>query len=81
MTEENICPKPNCGKPESTHRWSAGKRLSICDKGHSWDAKELAEKRANTKAAEKSEAATFDSLKKEVEKLNRDIWGIGGRPK
>jgi hypothetical protein len=44
--EPNNCPKPDCGRPESTHRWSAGKRLSICGNGHSWDPKETAEQRA-----------------------------------
>lgn len=53
--EPNNCPKPDCGRPESTHRFSAGKRLSICGNGHSWDAQAIAEQRAKTKAAERQE--------------------------
>jgi hypothetical protein len=43
-TKTNICPKPNCGRPESAHRWSRGKKLLICGNGHSWDPLEVAEK-------------------------------------
>lgn len=55
MAEDNNCPKPACGQPESTHRYSAGKRLSICGNGHSWDAKEIADQRAKAKEAEGGE--------------------------
>lgn len=54
-TEENNCPKPDCGRPESTSRQHAGKRLSICGNGHSWDAQAVAEQRAKAKAAERRE--------------------------
>lgn len=50
--EENNCPKPDCGRPESSRRNSAGKQLSICGNGHSWDAVEVAEQRAKAKRAD-----------------------------
>jgi hypothetical protein len=55
MQEPNNCPKPDCGRPESTHRFSAGKRLSICGNGHSWDAAEVAAQRAKAKEADTQE--------------------------
>jgi hypothetical protein len=55
MEEPNNCPKPNCGRPESTHRWSAGKKLSICGNGHSWDQAEVAAQRAKTREASREE--------------------------
>lgn len=55
MEDQNNCPKPDCGRPESTHRYSAGKRLSICGNGHSWDAQEVAAQRAKAREAEYSE--------------------------
>ena len=54
--EENNCPKPDCGRPESNHRYSAGKRLSICGNGHSWDAAELAAQRAKAREAQAQES-------------------------
>lgn len=53
--EENNCPKPDCGRPESTHRYSAGKKLSICGNGHTWDQQAIAEQRAKAKEAEYQE--------------------------
>jgi hypothetical protein len=58
--EDNNCPKPNCGRPESTHRYSAGKKLSICGNGHSWDAGEVAAQRAKAREAEARENGIFD---------------------
>lgn len=54
--EDNNCPKPNCGRPESTHRYAAGKKLSICGNGHSWDQAEIAARRANAREAEARES-------------------------
>lgn len=65
--EQTNCPKPDCGRPESTHRYSAGKRISICGNGHSWDPVELAEQRAKAKAAEHEEAGD------RVKRIERDI--------
>lgn len=48
--EDNLCPKPTCGKPESTTRKHAGKTISICDNGHGWDAQEEAAKKAKAQA-------------------------------
>lgn len=77
--EENTCPKQGCGKPASTHRWSAGKKLSICGNAHSWDPKEVAEQRA--KAAERrDEAASFEGLRGEIDSLKRGLWGPGMKP-
>jgi hypothetical protein len=55
MPEDNNCPKPDCGRPESTHRWSAGKKLSICGNGHSWDQQAITEQRAKARDAEDRE--------------------------
>jgi hypothetical protein len=63
MEEPNNCPKPNCGRPESTHRYSAGKKLSICGNGHSWDAAEIAAQRAKAREAQSEE------LKKDYERI------------
>lgn len=54
--EPNNCPKPDCGRPESTHRWSAGKKLSICGNGHSWDQAEVAAQREKARAADMRES-------------------------
>lgn len=70
--EENNCPKPTCGKPESTHRWSAGKRLSICGNGHSWNQEEMSEQRA--KAEAQRQEAKFEARYKEIMKQ------FGGNP-
>jgi hypothetical protein len=60
MEEPNNCPKPNCGRPESTHRYAAGKKLSICGNGHSWDQVEVAAQRAKAREAETKEAGPND---------------------
>jgi hypothetical protein len=52
MPEDNNCPKPECGKPESSSRYKAGRKLSICGNAHSWDAVEIAEQRAKAREAE-----------------------------
>ena len=57
MEEPNNCPKPDCGRPESTHRYSAGKRLSICGNGHHWDAAEIAAQRVKAREAKAQEEA------------------------
>jgi len=56
MPEENNCPQSKCGRPESNHRFSAGRRLSICANGHAWDAVKIAVQRATKQAAEQQEA-------------------------
>jgi hypothetical protein len=56
MEEPNNCPKPNCGRPESTHRYSAGKRLSICGNGHHWDQAEVTAQRLKARAADMRES-------------------------
>jgi hypothetical protein len=62
MEDTNICPKPDCGRPESTHRYSAGKRLSICGNGHSWDQEAISAQRAKAREAEAQESLeVFDS--------------------
>jgi hypothetical protein len=53
--EENTCPKPNCGRPESTSRHHAGKRLSICGNGHSWDQVEIQLQREKAREAKERE--------------------------
>lgn len=53
VADEDKCPKPSCGRPESAHRFSAGKRLSICGNGHSWNKEEIREH--NRKAREAAE--------------------------
>lgn len=70
MTEDpNNCPKPDCGRPESTHRYSAGKKLSICGNGHSWDAQEVAAQRAKVKEADSQEVGIdFESIYREQRK-------------
>ena len=62
MEEPNNCPKPDCGRPESTHRYSAGKKLSICGNGHSWDQAEIQAQRAKAREAEAREfGQVFDA--------------------
>ena len=71
--EDNICPKPTCGKPESTHRWKAGKRLSICGNGHSWNQEEVAAQKAKAEAAQQQES--------KIETHYREIMKqFGGNP-
>lgn len=57
MDQPNNCPKPDCGRPESTHRYSAGKKLSICGNGHSWDQVEVAAQRRKAEAAKADESS------------------------
>jgi hypothetical protein len=57
MEEPNNCPKPDCARSESTHRYSAGKRLSICGNGHHWDQAEIAAQRAKARDADTRELA------------------------
>lgn len=78
--EDNNCPKPNCGRPESTHRYSAGKKLSICGNGHSWDQAEIAAQRAKAREAETQElpsvfdsAVTIDAIRERYRKLYPDV--------
>jgi hypothetical protein len=77
MEEPNNCPKPDCGRPESTHRYSGGKRLSICGNGHHWDAAEIAAQRAKAREAETHEL-TFKpyesvSIGIDAERLRREF--------
>lgn len=58
MEEANNCPKPDCGRPESTHRYAAGKKLSICGNGHTWDQAAIAAQRAKAREAD-TEELTF----------------------
>lgn len=53
--DENNCPKENCGLPESTYRFKAGKKISICGKSHSWNAEEVAEQRRKSREAAEQE--------------------------
>ena len=73
MEEPNNCPKPNCGRPESTHRYSAGKKPSICGNGHSWDAVEIAAQRAKAREAEAQELRIAPS---ERLRINLDMDGL-----
>ena len=58
--EPNNCPKQECGLPESTHRSSAGKRLSICGNGHSWDQDEAAAQKRKAEAVKGREESLTD---------------------
>ena len=62
--EDNNCPRENCKRPESTHRWAAGKKLSICGNGHSWDPEQIRAERAKAQDANKREyqAPKFDEF-------------------
>jgi hypothetical protein len=75
MEEPNNCPKPDCGRPESTHRWSAGKKLSICGNGHHWDQAEIAAQRAKAREAERREVGIeFHSPSpQEIERMKQRI--------
>ena len=77
MEEPNNCPKPNCGRPESTHRYSAGKKLSICGNGHSWDQVEIAAQRAKARDAQESEFVSIDvgidAIRERYRKLYPDV--------
>lgn len=77
MEDQNNCPKPNCGRPESTHRWSAGKKLSICGNGHSWNAQEVAAQRAKAKEAEYQEVRyePFAISETEIRKRFERMYG------
>lgn len=55
MTAEQLCPKPGCGRPETTSRTSGGKRLSICGNGHSWDPEQVSAQRERAEQAKQSE--------------------------
>jgi hypothetical protein len=68
MEEDNNCPKPNCGRPESTHRYSAGKKLSICANGHSWNQAEIAAQRVKAREAKGEEIKFVGIDFAEVEK-------------
>jgi hypothetical protein len=74
--EENTCPKPNCGRPESTSRHHAGKRLSICGNGHSWDAEALKEQRAKAKEAECQEIKFEPGVLSHEEAKRRILWDL-----
>jgi hypothetical protein len=75
--EENNCPKPDCGRPESTHRYSAGKKLSICGNGHSWDQAEIAAQRAKGRDADTQEVTSAPSerlrINVDMDKLRRQF--------
>jgi hypothetical protein len=75
MEEPNNCPKPDCGRPESTHRYSAGKRLSICGNGHSWDAQGVADQKRKAKEAEYQEIKLElrSPSPEEIERMKRRI--------
>jgi hypothetical protein len=75
MEDQNNCPNPGCGRPESTHRWSAGKKLSICGNGHSWDAQAIADQRAKAKAAERQEIKIKyrEPSHEEIERMKRRL--------
>lgn len=55
------CPKTECGKREYLTRRSAGRTLSICPNGHSWDAIELAAQRQKSQRAKKEESIFSES--------------------
>ena len=69
--EDNNCPKPECGRPESTHRIKAGKRLSICGNGHSWDAVEVAAQRRKAEEAKASEH--YVRIGVDTERVTREL--------
>jgi hypothetical protein len=52
---EDQCPKPECGRPKSTSRRAAGRELSICGNGHSWDPIEIREKNRKAEEANREE--------------------------
>ena len=76
--EENTCPKPECGRPESTHRWSAGKKLSICGNGHSWDQAEVNAQREKAREAETIELRVFDraATREQIRDYYKDVFGM-----
>lgn len=81
MEEENNCPKPDCGRPESAHRWSAGKKLSICGNGHHWNAEAVAEQRrkANDAQAQEVKLDVGQSYTEHFERMKRErLRGSGG---
>lgn len=58
------CPKPGCGKREYLTRRSAGRDLSICPNGHSWDAVEvLAQQRKTQQANQEETTGIYDFLR------------------
>ena len=71
MEEPNNCPKPECGRPESTHRWSAGKRLSICGNGHSWNQVEEMKKKQKADEATMGESRALDSIELQFAPMKR----------
>jgi len=67
--ETKNCPKPECGKPEYLTRRSAGRTLSICPNGHSWDRIELAAQRQKHERATKEEgifSSEYDFLRQQT---------------
>ena len=69
--EPNNCPKQECGRPETASRQHAGKRLSICGNGHSWNPVEVAAQRSKAKAAEVSEHA-----KRDLDRQRKAVQGL-----
>lgn len=77
MKEANRCPRPGCGKPEAAKRRQSGQTVSICGNGHSWSASGRTEK---AKEADRAEGDTLKQLQRDVDQINRDMWGPTGRP-
>jgi len=75
--EPNNCPKPDCGRPESTHRYSAGKKLSICGNGHSWDPVEVGAQKAKAREALAQEVRIKPSghlrINLDMDQVRRDL--------
>lgn len=58
------CPQPGCEKREYLTRRHAGRDLSICPNGHSWDAVEVAAQQAKARQAnEQEETSNYDFLR------------------
>jgi len=67
--DEKNCPKPGCGKPEYVTRRSAGRTLSICPNGHSWDPIEVVAQRQKHERATKEESifsSNYDFLRQQT---------------
>jgi hypothetical protein len=78
--EDNNCPKPDCGRPEQTHRFKSGRRLSICGSGHSWDGIEVAAQRRKARDAQEQECKvdfgrielpSYEEVIRQCEKMRR----------